>query len=129
VASVPLDVVSGGGHQASVWRAALQPMLDWMTTSQTNLEQQYLANQRRLALYAQQVLEKEHKLRHPLTSPSKVLGPPLSGETTTPFLNTAPRSRPGHSPWVSRVPSQNGLGPRAGRRQGAVPTRSLVVGH
>jgi hypothetical protein len=28
---VPLMVVPGGGHQASVWRAALRPMLSWMT--------------------------------------------------------------------------------------------------
>ena len=27
----PLDIVSGGGHQAKVWRAALTPMFDWMT--------------------------------------------------------------------------------------------------
>ena len=26
-----MDIVPGGGHQASVWRAALTPMLDWMT--------------------------------------------------------------------------------------------------
>jgi enterochelin esterase-like enzyme len=31
VASVPLDIVPGGGHQATVWRAALRPMLEWMT--------------------------------------------------------------------------------------------------
>ena len=30
-ASVPLDIVAGGGHQANVWRAALTPMFDWMT--------------------------------------------------------------------------------------------------
>jgi enterochelin esterase-like enzyme len=29
--NVPLMVVPGGGHQASVWRAALGPMLRWMT--------------------------------------------------------------------------------------------------
>jgi hypothetical protein len=29
--NVPLMVVPGGGHQASVWRAALGPMLSWMT--------------------------------------------------------------------------------------------------
>ena len=28
---MPLDIVAGGGHQATVWRAALTPMLDWMT--------------------------------------------------------------------------------------------------
>jgi hypothetical protein len=31
VASVPLDIVPSGGHQGSVWRAALVPMLRWMT--------------------------------------------------------------------------------------------------
>jgi enterochelin esterase-like enzyme len=30
-ADVPLDIIQGGGHQATVWRAALTPMLDWMT--------------------------------------------------------------------------------------------------
>jgi enterochelin esterase-like enzyme len=30
-ADVPLDIVQGGGHQALVWRAALSPMLEWMT--------------------------------------------------------------------------------------------------
>jgi enterochelin esterase-like enzyme len=31
VANVPLDIVPGGGHQATVWRASLRPMLEWMT--------------------------------------------------------------------------------------------------
>jgi len=31
VASVPLVIIPGGGHQGSVWRAALVPMLNWMT--------------------------------------------------------------------------------------------------
>ena len=30
-ADVPLTIIPGGGHQATVWRAALTPMLDWMT--------------------------------------------------------------------------------------------------
>jgi hypothetical protein len=29
--AVPLLIVSGGGHQATVWRAALTPLFDWMT--------------------------------------------------------------------------------------------------
>lgn len=29
---VPLMIVPGGGHEAMVWRAALSPMLAWMTT-------------------------------------------------------------------------------------------------
>jgi enterochelin esterase-like enzyme len=31
MANVPLDIVPGGGHQATVWRSALRPMLEWMT--------------------------------------------------------------------------------------------------
>jgi enterochelin esterase-like enzyme len=31
VANVPLDIVPGGGHQATVWRAAFRSMLEWMT--------------------------------------------------------------------------------------------------
>jgi len=31
VADVPLMTVPGAGHQAVVWRAALTPMLEWMT--------------------------------------------------------------------------------------------------
>jgi enterochelin esterase-like enzyme len=31
VASVPFVIIPGGGHQGSVWRAALIPMLSWMT--------------------------------------------------------------------------------------------------
>ncbi len=31
LANVPLFIVPGGGHQGKVWRAALVPMLDWMT--------------------------------------------------------------------------------------------------
>ncbi len=31
VANVPFMIIPGGGHQGSVWRAALGPMLNWMT--------------------------------------------------------------------------------------------------
>ena len=31
LANVPFVIIPGGGHQASVWRAALGPMLNWMT--------------------------------------------------------------------------------------------------
>ncbi len=31
--TLPVDVISGGGHQASVWRKALTPLLTWMTTA------------------------------------------------------------------------------------------------
>ena len=38
--NVPLMVVPGGGHQASVWRAALGPMLSWMTPQLTGVVKQ-----------------------------------------------------------------------------------------
>jgi len=31
VANVPFVIIPGGGHQGSVWRAALGTMLTWMT--------------------------------------------------------------------------------------------------
>ena len=31
LANVPFVIIPGGGHQGSVWRAALAPMLSWMT--------------------------------------------------------------------------------------------------
>ncbi len=31
LANVPFVIIPGGGHQGSVWRAALGPMLNWMT--------------------------------------------------------------------------------------------------
>ena len=31
----PVDIVSGGGHQALVWRSALSPILEWMTAGVT----------------------------------------------------------------------------------------------
>lgn len=40
VADVPLMLVSGG-HQAKVWRAALGPMLAWMTPQQAQLVQRF----------------------------------------------------------------------------------------
>jgi enterochelin esterase-like enzyme len=41
LADVPLDIVQGGGHQAKVWRAALTPMLQWMTPQLTQWAQRY----------------------------------------------------------------------------------------
>jgi S-formylglutathione hydrolase FrmB len=39
----PVDIVSGGGHQARVWRSALTPMLEWMTAGLAWQEQQFAA--------------------------------------------------------------------------------------
>jgi enterochelin esterase-like enzyme len=41
VAEVPLMIVPGGGHQAMVWRAALGPMLEWMTPQLAEQVQHY----------------------------------------------------------------------------------------
>ena len=49
VASVPLEIVPGGGHQAMVWRTSLHTMLGWMTTNLSALEQRFIANQERVA--------------------------------------------------------------------------------
>jgi enterochelin esterase-like enzyme len=63
-ADVPLDIVPGGGHQATVWRAALTPMFDWMTPQ--------LAGQVAYAEWrAEQVRKaaKDHKVvKHPKTA-------------------------------------------------------------
>lgn len=104
VASVPLMVVPGGGHQASVWRATLKPMLEWMTGNLATGVQQYVIAERRLAEHAKQVLEREHKLAHPrvgrppassrmappLAPGSRLLGPTLPGVTMTTALNGRP---------------------------------------
>jgi enterochelin esterase-like enzyme len=39
LADVPLEIIQGGGHQAKVWRAALTPMLQWMTPQLTQWAQ------------------------------------------------------------------------------------------
>ena len=36
LSEVPLTIINGGGHDASVWRAALEPMLAWMTPQLTH---------------------------------------------------------------------------------------------
>ncbi len=63
-ADVPLEIVPGGGHQATVWRAALTPMFDWMTPQ--------LAGQVAYAEWrAEQVRKaaKDHKVaKHPKTA-------------------------------------------------------------
>jgi len=63
-ADVPLDIVPGGGHEATVWRAALTPMFDWMTPQ--------LAAQVAYAEWrAEQVqkADKDHKaVKHPVVT-------------------------------------------------------------
>src|SRR5262249_49165902 len=62
VASVPLMVVRGGGHQAMVWRSRLRRMLDWMTTQATDQEQRDIAVAERTAADARQA--ERHAERH-----------------------------------------------------------------
>jgi S-formylglutathione hydrolase FrmB len=60
-ADVPLDIVADGGHQATVWRAALTPMFDWMTPQ---LAQQ-VANAEWSAAHRKH--DNEHKaVKHPV---------------------------------------------------------------
>jgi enterochelin esterase-like enzyme len=71
IANVPLMLVKGGGHQALVWRAALGPMLKWMTTQQAALVQHYeqiTANQQAAAR------SREHHAA-PKTTPKTTLPP------------------------------------------------------
>jgi hypothetical protein len=42
--SLPVDIVSGAGHQAKVWRSALTPMLEWMTVGLAEQVQQFNAS-------------------------------------------------------------------------------------
>jgi enterochelin esterase-like enzyme len=39
----PVDIVSGGGHQAMVWRSALTPILEWMTSGLTTQLERFAA--------------------------------------------------------------------------------------
>jgi enterochelin esterase-like enzyme len=70
VASVPLTIVPGAGHQATVWRAALRPMLAWMTSQIAVQEQRYLADEHRAAADASQAERRaaERDKKHPVTA-------------------------------------------------------------
>jgi enterochelin esterase-like enzyme len=75
VASVPMMIVPGAGHQATVWRAALRPMLAWMTSQIAVQEQRYLADARRAAADASQAERRAAERRaaerdkgHPVTA-------------------------------------------------------------
>ena len=57
-ASVPLDIVQGGGHQANVWRSALTPMFDWMTPQ---LAQQVQRIERHEAVLRKAAAKHHHK--------------------------------------------------------------------
>ena len=54
----PVDIVSGGGHQARVWRSALTPMLEWMTAGLSWQVQHFAAGE---------IDQARHTTRSPLT--------------------------------------------------------------
>jgi enterochelin esterase-like enzyme len=61
VANVPLDIVASGGHQGSVWRAALDPMLKWMTPQLAQQAAQADAAAARAAAAARKAAEARKK--------------------------------------------------------------------
>ncbi len=65
----PVDVVSGAGHQALVWRSALTPMFEWMTTGLAWQVQHFAAA-------AQQAPAQNHRL-------PKTAHPPLPHPSAT----------------------------------------------
>jgi enterochelin esterase-like enzyme len=52
VANVPFVIIPGGGHQGSVWRAALVPMLNWMTPQLAATAEKTDLNQAKAAVRA-----------------------------------------------------------------------------
>ncbi len=67
VANVPFVIVPGGGHQGSVWRAALGPMLTWMTPQ---LAQQAAKADAAAAVRAAAARKANHAKPHPPHSPA-----------------------------------------------------------
>jgi enterochelin esterase-like enzyme len=73
----PVLIINGAGHQAKVWRAALAPMLSWMT-KQLTLEIQHLAA---IAAAKQAAAERHaagHKqppAKHPSAGPTRTISP------------------------------------------------------
>jgi len=65
-ADVPLSIIPGGGHQATVWRAALTPMLDWMTPQ---LAQQVVNAEWSAKHHKVDKVDKVHKaVKHPVVA-------------------------------------------------------------
>ncbi len=64
--NVPLVIIPGGGHQGSVWRAALGPMFAWMTpTLAANAAKADRAAAEAAAAAARKAHAKPHPTRHP----------------------------------------------------------------
>jgi hypothetical protein len=68
---VPLMMVPGGGHQASVWRAALGPMLSWMTRPLASAAKQADATAARTAAAARKAHHGKPRPPHAATASRK----------------------------------------------------------
>ena len=66
LADVPLVIIPGGGHQGGVWRAALAPMLSWMTPQ---LAVQAVRGDAAAAAAARAAAQ--HKARQPAPGPGR----------------------------------------------------------
>jgi enterochelin esterase-like enzyme len=67
-ANVPLDTVVGG-HTGSVWRAALKPMLTWMTPQLT--QQAVIANANAAIAAKKAAAQKAHRVKPPAKPPTR----------------------------------------------------------
>jgi enterochelin esterase-like enzyme len=70
VANVPFVSIPGGGHQGSVWRAALRPMLAWMTPQLA--QHAATADATRARAAARAAAERRAHARKPRPAPSLV---------------------------------------------------------
>lgn len=78
----PVDIVAGAGHQALVWRSALTPILEWMTSGlATEIQRLGLGSASTPAVKA------------PHSAPGKVVRPPASTAHVTPPRPTALSAR------------------------------------
>jgi enterochelin esterase-like enzyme len=72
----PVDIVSGGGHQAMVWRSALAPMLEWMTAGLSWQEQHFAS------IAASKQAAAHHSARKVSDLTPKTAHPPIPRATT-----------------------------------------------
>ena len=95
VANVPLDIVPGGGHQATVWRSSLADLLPWMTDQQAVEVQKLTANAAAHQREVEQAQAKAHPLTaHPLlpnpTQPNAGLTHQVPSQSTLPAVGGRP---------------------------------------
>ena len=78
---VPLLVIKGGGHEASVWRAALGPMLQWMTPRLSTAARQ-----------VEMIAAHAKKPAHHLTKGTRARGPAAVTGAGIPTIHGKPAS-------------------------------------